>query len=346
MARSRGLFCLIAIIFPVLPVLSWSQANQPASPKPATSATSPAPSSPGKDPSQESVVFERISHHLVFDADGSGTQDSTVVARIQSQAGVQDMAVLSFAYTSYNQTVDVDYVRVKKPDGTIVVTPDYNIQDMPGDVTRRAPMYSDIHEKHVTVKALGVGDVLEYKLRYRTTKPQIPGQFWFQYSFMKLYIAKDEELVISVPRDKYVKIESPDYQPQVKEEGALKTYTWKTANLTLKDRDELLKKREAPKPFVQITTFRDWGEVARWYEELQRPQMAITPQIQAKVVELTKGMASDDDKIRAIYNFVSLHFHYVSLSFGVGRYQPHAAEECWKTSMATAKTSTRCWLRS
>ena len=67
----------------------------------------------------------------------------------------------------------------------MVVTPENNVQDMPAEVTRSAPMYSDVHEKHVTVKALGVGDVLEYGVRYRTVKPQVPGQFWYEYNFAK-----------------------------------------------------------------------------------------------------------------------------------------------------------------
>jgi tetratricopeptide (TPR) repeat protein len=47
----------------------------------------------------------------------------------------------------------------------------------------------------------------------------------------------------------------------------------------------------------------------------------------AKAAELTKGLKSDDEKIHAIYNFVSLKFHYIGLDFGIGRYQPHAADD-------------------
>jgi tetratricopeptide (TPR) repeat protein len=273
----------------------------------------------------------------VYESDGSGTRESEVVAHIQSQAGLQSFAVLSFPYTSDNTTVDVEYVRVSKPDGTVVVTPEYNVQDMPGEVTRTAPMYSDLHEKHVVVKALSVGDVLEYKTHTRITKPQVPGQFWSQHDFMKLFLVKEEELVLNVPREKYVQVETPNYKPQVQDEGARKIYTWKTSNLSLKGRDDLVKRREVPPPTVQLTTFRSWGEVGRWYDELQRPQLAVTPQLQAKAAELVKGLATDDEKIRAIYYYVSLHFHYVSLSFGVGRYQPHPAEDVLENEYGDCK---------
>jgi len=323
----------------LLPLLSAAQSTNsaPAIPSPGTEPSPPVNTAKSDGTANEAVIFERNATKVSFEPDGSGVQEATVVMRVQSQAGVQQLAVLSFPYTSDNQAVEVDYVRVRKADGTLVLTPEYNIQDMPAEVSRRAPMYSDVHEKHVTVKALAVGDILEYVVRYRTFKPLVPGQFWFAYSFTKSYIMKDEELEISVPRDKYLNIKHPDYPPQVTESGTRKTYLWKTSNLSVKDRVELQKLREGPKPSVQLTTFRDWAEVGTWYEQLQRPQLAVTPQIQAKAAELTKGLSSDDDKVRAIYAYVSTHFHYVSLSFGIGRYQPHAAEDVLENEYGDCK---------
>ena len=197
-------------------------------------------------------------------------------------------------------------------------------------------MYSDIHEKHVTVKALGVGDVPNL-VRYRTIKPEVPGHFWYEDTFTKAYIVKDEEVEIAVPKDKYVKVASSDVQPAIKEDATHKIYSWKTSNLDLKERETLMKKTEAPKPSVQVTTFHTWEEVGSWYRDLQRSQVVVTPQIQAKVAELTKGLTTDDDKIHAIYKFVSTQIHYVSLSFGIGRYQPHPAEDVFENEYGDCK---------
>ena len=160
MVRCLGSVYETLVVSLLLSVLSWSQSNNPPAaslPKSVAAAATSAAAPAANDSAQEAVVFDRISKHLTFESDGSGTEDSELVAHIQSQAGLQNFAILSFPYTSYNTTVEVEYVRVKKPDGTVVVTPEYNIQDMPGDATRGAPMYSDLHEKHV-VKALAVGE--------------------------------------------------------------------------------------------------------------------------------------------------------------------------------------------
>jgi len=315
----------LLLVLPIAPV----RAQSPAAGSPSAK--------PHPDPEKEAFILDRLITKVNFESDGSGSRETTVVYRVQSQAGVQGLAVLAFPYTSANETVEFDYVRVRKPDGSVIVTPDYNIQDMPAEVTRSAPMYSDIHEKHVTIKGLGVGDVLEYVVRYRTVKPQVPGQFWFEHTFLKNAVVKDEELEISVPQGKYVKVSSPGLSPQIKNDGPRRTYIWKTANLEIKDAASQSATPETSKPSVQLTTFKTWDEVGGWYGDLQRSQVVVTPAIQAKANELTKGLTTDDAKIRAIYDFVSTRYHYVSLSFGIGRYQPHPAQDVLENEYGDCK---------
>lgn len=292
---------------------------------------------PPSDYSKEALLIEHYVTRATFRADGSFVRETSAVLHVQGEAAMQNLAVLRFQYSSGYETVDIDYVRVRKPDGTVVVTPAYNTQEMPAEVTRAAPLYSDVREKHVIVKALGVGDTLEYLVRYRALKPEVPGQFWFQYSFTKDAIVQDEELDISIPRDTSVKISSPELKPQIKDENNSRTYTWKSTNLVRKETTGQAPKRYQPNPSVQLTTFRAWDDIGRWYGDLQRTQIVVTPGIRAKAGELTKGLTSDEDRIRALYSFVATRIHYVSLSFGIGRYQPHVAEEVLENEYGDCK---------
>ncbi len=260
------------------------------------------PAAAVQDFSKEAYVLEKLNTRIVVEDDGTNTRERTAEIRILADAGVKAFAVLSFTYTSANEVVDVDYVRVRKPDGTVVKTPDFNIQDMPGEVTRSAPLYSDIHEKHIAVKALAVGDVLEYLVRYRVVKPEVPGHFWFEDSFIKDAIVKEQRVELSVPAAKYVKVSSPDFKPEVHEEGTRRIYIWTHSNLIVPEKDPReLPLRSLPRPSVQVTTFKSWEEVGRWYGELQKEPLQATPDIQKKAAELTKGLKTDDEKIRAIY---------------------------------------------
>ena len=295
----------------------------------ASPQTAPADSKPA-DYSKEPFVIEKMVTKQSFENDGTSMLDMTVRVRIQSQAGLQRFGLLSFPYASANTDLDVVYVRVLKPDQRIVPTPSENIQEMPADITRAAPLYSDIKEKQVAVKGLDTGDILEYEISWRTHTPMIPGQFWGSDSFIKDAVVLDQEMELRVPQNRYVKMKSPDLQPAVREEKAYRVYIWKTANLSTKppeDKSKSSGEPETPLPAVQFTSFHGWDEIGQWYEGLVAPRLALTPELKAKAAELTRNSSSDSEKLHAIYNYVSTKYRYIGIAFGIGRYQPHTATE-------------------
>jgi len=304
-----------------------SAVAQPATPKPAAKA----------DHSQEAVVIEQYSCKEKFENDGTSSREDTARVRIQSEAGVQKYEVLTFSYASGTGSFEIGYVRVRKPDGSVVETPPENVQDMAAEITRQAPFYSDVHEKHVAVKGLSVGDVLEYRFEEHTTKPLAPGQFWTNYRFTREQIVLDELLEIAVPRDRAVKVKSTAVQPEITEANGYRVYTWHHAQLQQKD--DTNDKRAAtelswqktrgrlPQPDVLMSSFSSWDEVGRWYGTLQEDRVKPSPEVTAKAAELTKTATDDDAKMRALYAYVSTQFHYIGIAFGIGRYQPHAASD-------------------
>lgn len=326
MPRLRVCTRTLAALALILATIASAQTTSPAvKNEPADALTKPASAAP--DFSKEALVFDQMLTRIHLDADGTGTRETTVRVRVLADAGVKAMAVLAFTYTASNQQVDIGYVRVLKPDGSTVVTPDYNAQDLPADVTREAPMYSDIHQKHVAVRGLGVGDTLEYQVTERTLKPEVPGQFWLDYDFQKNLICLDEQLDIDLPADKTVTVASANLQPAITTASGRKLYHWTSKNLARPDPDAPPKSTKHLKPDVQVTTFTSWQQIGEWYQSLQKNAVVVTPAIQAKADALTKGLNSDDDKLRAIFNDVALHIHYIGLDFGIGRYQPHSADD-------------------
>lgn len=296
--------------------------------------TSP-PHTPGKDDySQEPAVIEEMSTKVAFDNNGNSTREQTSRVRVQTDAGVQQWGLLSFPFQSATQTVEIDYVRVHKADGSTLVTPPDNVQDLDSEITRSAPFYSDLREKHVAVKGLGKGDILEYAAQWHTTKPLTPGQFWFQYSFHHDGIVLNERLEIKVPRERGIKVKGPQAMQTVTTDAGSRTYAWTYSKLQggMEIEDDQKKATEIalgrlPPPDVQISSFESWEEVGRWYWGLQKERVEPSAAIRAKAAELTKGMSDDGAKLQAIYNFVSLQYRYIGIAFGIGRYQPHPADD-------------------
>ncbi len=287
-----------------------------------------------QDFSKESVVIERWTTSVAFQSDGTSTTEFRAQVRIQTDAGVRQYGFLKFPYQASVGHVEVQNVQVTKPNGSIIVTALDSIQDMTSEVSREAPMYSDSREKHVPVKGLEPGDTLEYSAQFLIEKPLPARQFWYDYHFIKSAIVLDEQLEISIPRERDVKLRSQTIQPTTLEENGRRIYTWKTSNLesvsaegTKRAQNYDTMRGLLPPPDVLISSFRTWEEVGRWYDNLQQEKIQPSPEIKAKADELTKGLSDDDAKLRAIYNYVSLRYRYVAISFGIGRYQPHSAAE-------------------
>lgn len=299
---------------------------------PATSTHVPAaPSAPAADYSKEPYVFEFIETDMRFEADGKGQRDLSLRVRIQSESAVHEFGLLTYAFASRFETLDVVYVRVRKPDGTVLETPASDVQEIDSAVSREAPMYTDQREKHIAVKSLAVGDTLEAHLRWTTTEPLAQGHFWYSDSYFKAGICLQETIKIDLPAGLPVKLRNSDPQPTVQEAGGRHIFTFTNSNLKHAEESKIpdweKNPNGAPLADIEISSFTSWEEVGAWYNSLQQPKVVVTPDIRAKAEELTKGKTTDDEKLHAIYDFVSTRFRYIGVDLGLSRYTPHAAAD-------------------
>jgi len=309
-------------------------AQQPA----AKSAEPPAAkSTESKDFLDEAFVIEQVQTKFRFENDGTGRKETIARVRVQSESGVETWGQVVIGYNSANERVEIPYVRVRKKDGTVVTAPADSVQDLSAPVEREAPVYTDYRQKHITVPGLRPGEVLEYDMATVIHTPLAPGQFWTEYDFDKNNIVLDETMEVDIPAGRAIKLKTkPGFDPKITEENGRRIYRWTSSHLERedddkkKDKDKKKKKKRKPEdevPAVQLTTFGSWEEIGRWYAGLDHDRRQPTPEIRAKAEELTKGVNGDLAQVEALYDYVAKNFRYVSLSLGLGRYQPHAAAD-------------------
>jgi tetratricopeptide (TPR) repeat protein len=305
----------------------------------------------------EPMVIEHLDTMFRFASDGTGAKQITGVYLMQSEAAARQFGVLTIPFAAGNERVEIEYVRVRKPDGTLVETPASDAQEMPQEVTRQAPFYSDLKEKQVPVRNLRVGDRLEYKASVVRVKAEAPGEFWGQEDFGNGVVVLEESIELYLPKGKYVKVWSPDHAPVVTEQGEERVYRWTGSQLkptvvSEKEKREKEKKasaeaanqdpvkelnREGELEPVAWTTFKSWEAVGGWYRGLEQGRMAADTAVKAKTAELIAGKATEEDKIRALYDFVSSQIRYIGVALGVGRYQPHEASEVLRNQYGDCK---------
>jgi hypothetical protein len=159
----------------------------------------------------EPIVIEHSDSIFSMAAEGTGWREHTLVARLQSDATVKKYGVVSIYYASSSEHVELLYVRVHHPDGTVAETQVSDAMDMPSPVTRQA--YSDLKELQLPIRSLRVGDTLEFKYRIVRAKAEAPGQFWGQEVFSDATVVLSQTAELRVPAGMVVNVWSPTTKP-------------------------------------------------------------------------------------------------------------------------------------
>jgi len=327
---------LAALLF-ASPAMVPAQEIAAAKPSPAT-GTAPY--------AGESYVINRMDQVYSENGDGTGWRQRTVAIKVQSDAAVRQLGVVAIPFASASEHVEFTYVRARKPDGSVVETALTGAIEQPEKATVEAPFYSDLKEEQLPVKSLQVGDTLEWQAKVVRTKAEAPGQFWGQESFLtEDAVVLEESIELRVPAAETVNVwTNPklDVKPKETVSGEQRVIRWEDAALkptvgkeadaakvlkkkTILTPDEEVDAEQGKLPSVAWTTFKSWEAVGAWYRGLEGDRFTPDEAVKAKVAELIAGKTTEEDKVRAVYSYVSSQIRYIGVAFGVGRYQPHRA---------------------
>jgi cellulose synthase operon protein C len=80
-------------------------------------------------------------------------------------------------------------------------------------------------------------------------------------------------------------------------------------------------------PYLHISTYAGWEELARWYWRLVEDQLASDQNLTRVAAEATAGATTVLDKVRAVHRFVLENTRYVALEFGIHGYKPYRVSQ-------------------
>lgn len=85
------------------------------------------------------------------------------------------------------------------------------------------------------------------------------------------------------------------------------------------------------------TTLGTWQAIGDWYYHLTDGRRSNTPEIAAKVQQLTAKAKTFDDKIVALASFIQSEVRYVAIEIGIGGYQPHPSPDIYRSRYGDCK---------
>ncbi|MDQ7825571.1 MAG: DUF3857 and transglutaminase domain-containing protein [Candidatus Eremiobacteraeota bacterium] len=263
-----------------------------------------------------------------FKENGDTTTTSHSLVKILTENGKKNYSTLSFSYHRRYQEIEIPLARVIFPDGTFHVIDASAIKDTTSPETQEMNIFEEnFRQKTVTIPNLAVGCTIEYTNVTKAKallKNNYSDEFYFQEGQPVLHKKVTVRGPKSMPLRTVVKNGTLAFSES--KEGALAVYTWEGRNMPQIISESGMVSLGDVAVKVLVSTFKSWKELSAYGESLNEGKVDMSPALRETVKKLTAGLATDEEKILAIFRFISQKIRYMGSSMDVGAFiEPHQA---------------------
>lgn len=281
------------------------------------------------DHPDESAVFLLDDGVIVVQADGRERRTFRQIVQVLKPSAVEGLAEHSFSWSPDNEEFTLNWIRVVQPDGTVISAGPAQQQESDVPATMGAPVYANRKVLRASMSGVAVGTIVDYSYTTVKTRPWVPGDFYQWWGVSTGLSVKRSRLIVDAPEGERLRIEERnlDFPRQTTRAGGRQVLTWATGNLTRIKPEAYAADSNDIYMWVAVSSPLTWSDIAQWYATLAEDRYALTPAIAGQVRDLVAGAATARDTAAAIQRWVAQDIRYLSISLGIGGYQPRLPAE-------------------
>ncbi|MCM8779546.1 MAG: DUF3857 domain-containing protein [Candidatus Omnitrophica bacterium] len=264
--------------------------------------------------------------------------------KILNDRGKEKFSEIETEYDSTFEKIELVYARIIKPDGEVVYVGSKHIRDVSKYLN--FPLYSNVRVHIISFPEITEGAVLDYKIKvYRNqlvnkkgfaTKYSLQSSEPFIWCRFDIALPSQRRLNIKFINQQYNNF-GAELRPKITESKNKKIYSWEFKNIPQIIPEQKMPPESEINPMILISTFDSWQEVYTWWQGLSQDKIKADAAIKNKTTQLIKGLTTDVQKARAIYNFCAQDIRYVAVEYGQGGYEPHFASEIFRNKYGDCK---------
>ncbi len=284
----------------------------------------------------------------IMRVDESGLSQHVVqqAHRINTREGINDASIIRIPYQTNDERVDILSVRVIKPDGSI--SEDYDRWS--SDNTRKgSTTYNDGGTITLRANNTEPGDIIEFRYRVRNTSSRnFRGDYFGDVEYVQetTPIGKYRYTVLYPDKIGPLYFRAPALTHERKDnelpEGAKLADNYKSVTFTLTQIPHAKTDPDQPGytevyDHIIVSNKETIDELGKWWWNLVEEQLIVDDNIRKTVTELTKGLKTDDEKVRAIHNYVVQNTRYLHVGLGIHGWKPYRTTTCFRNRYGDCK---------
>ena len=266
------------------------------------------------------------------------------MVKIFNERGKREFSEIHIGYDSTFEEVELDFARTIKPDGSVISVGDKNIRDV--SIYLNYPLYSNARARIISMPEVAEGVIIEYQAKILRKQMVNKKDFILNYRVQENEPVKISKFAVKLPKDrdfnyKIINSKYNDFNaqlgPAVNIVDNKKVFSWYMENIPEILPEPNMSPISRVNPIIMMSTFEKWDDVYRWWYDLYKDKIKIDSDIQNKIDELIKDKQTQEDKLRAIYNFCAQDIRYVAVEYGQAGYEPHEARDVFKNKYGDCK---------
>lgn len=296
---------------------------------------------------QGAVILSKVMRAEV-DPKGLETYRMYVAIKLLDEEAERDYSKLSTGFNAYYINRKLDFARVIGNDGSIK-----NISDDAIQVTNDGAnnsSFDDIQTLRFAVPAVKKGNIIEIQHSSTTLRPIVDGQ-WFS-SFPLQYIHTVEErnwaridavmhsdLRVKIAKNLQTKwqIQQLNNQPQIKNQSDYLVYHWQFTDIPAVKIEANMGNYANEMAIVNFTSVANWAVLDTWANGFLSEKIDVNQQLIELANNIVKGANSQQQKVKAVFDYVQKNIRYIGAHVGRGGYVPHKSTKVLEQSYGDCK---------
>jgi tetratricopeptide (TPR) repeat protein len=239
--------------------------------------------------------------------EGGDEEKINLIIQVLNDEGIDAVKEYSVGAVDNNQYAEIEKAEIIKLNGSKID--------------------GDISGTDIVFTGLEVGDWISitYKyINYRSGK--LLEHFWGKFYFDYYYPTQNAKYQLLVPKTKKFDytVTNDGIKPTIKEADEFNLYTWEKKNAPKIKSENLMPVSGDFSDVLHLSSIPDWKFVAEWYRDLANQSDFIDPTVSQAVKEALKDIpnGTNDQKVKAIYEYIINNISYSQVPFRQGPYIP------------------------
>ncbi len=286
-----------------------------------------------KFPDAETVLVDQYVRNWWNETGAHTTLDEEYV-KILTEEGRREAREKSFSHNVFYGGMEILAVEVIKPDGKVIKHEPSKISKEQVDRSQMSANIFDPNDRvtMLAIPELEIGDMTRLLVKRWEAKTRMTETYsdWSVLESTSPIVSLTYEMIGPESKPLLNKAllgkmgDSVKYS-EAKQDGKVH-YKWEA-----KDVPQIFPEPGMPDYWtvgqrLLVSTVADWKDVSKWYWNISKDHLAkITPEIKAKVSSLVAGCNTDEERIKAIFKFVSQEIRYMGITTEkeAPGYEPH-----------------------